>query len=276
MTRFLRLPLALGVLSWCTAKAGAEELQPFSLPEEPSLWDSPEFGSPDDPLMPGDTPPLAPESGATPTEAPAQPAVPPEPELVAPAVDAYLDVSFTDADFGALGYDDTTGGYRFIAGFQFEKFRYAGWALAPEVGYLRIGRPERELVEVDLDGPPTGYVVRKTTTETLDSTSLDFGVRASRPLAGALHGYARAGLQVYHAVDKAQVVFTYEPKPGFDPRDPEIAPTTSRTDVGTGAFLSLGLAVQLGPVPSLYIEYGTREFADDRIDIGALGVLMNF
>lgn len=202
-------------------------------------------------------------------------------ELQPPAIDAYFDVSFTRTDVGALGYDDTAGGYRFIAGFRLENVQAGAWSVAPEVGYFRIGKGELQQ-QAEFFGEISDYKRIRTDTFILDGSSLDFGARFSRELTAKTRVFARAGLGVTHVSRKQQTLDLWVPLPPLDPAScppggcalPTTTPST--TDVGLEPWGSAGVALQLGAVPWLYGEYGLRLLDGERIDTLAIGFLLDF
>lgn len=203
---------------------------------------------------------------------------PDEPDLTPPAIDGWFDISFTDADFDNLGFNQTAGGYRFIAGFHLESISTDRIGLAPEVGYFRIGNIE-EKTSVSVSNPPNfqGYIQTTTHTSSADATSLDFGVRVNFALATRLEAFLRTGLGFYHVSTEEQDSFDYTPiTPGGVPVPSSRGTTTSNTKTGTAPYAALGLAVKLGAIPSLYGEYGMRTIDGENISVIAVGFLLNF
>lgn len=205
-------------------------------------------------------------------------ATPDEPDLTPPAIDGWFDISFTDADFDNLGFDQTAGGYRFIAGFHLESISTDRFGLAPEVGYFRIGNID-EKTSTSVSNPPDfqGYIQTTTHTSSADATSLDFGVRVNFTLASRLEAFLRTGLGFYHVSTEDQDSFSYTPTiPGGVPIPSSRGTTASNTKTGTAPYAALGLAVKLGAIPSLYGEYGTRTIDGENISVIAVGFLLNF
>lgn len=203
---------------------------------------------------------------------------PDEPDLTPPAIDGWFDISFTDADFDNLGFNQTAGGYRFIAGFHLESISTDRFGLAPEVGYFRIGNID-EKVSTSVPNPPDfqGYIQTTTHTSLADATSLDFGVRVNFALASRLEAFLRTGLGFYHVSTEEQDSFSYTPiTPGGEPIPSSRGTTASNTNTGIAPYAALGLAVKLGAVPSLYGEYGTRAIDGENISVIAVGFLLNF
>ncbi|MFZ5756665.1 MAG: hypothetical protein ACOY3X_07155 [Pseudomonadota bacterium] len=204
-------------------------------------------------------------------------AIPAGPDYKPPRIDAYFDVAFTDSDIGSAGYSETPGGYRFIAGFRLEHFNHTRWSLAPEVGYLRIGRAMEESVTRTLNSPIQGYWNIRTEERKLDMSTLQFGVRSDYRLFGPVEAQVRAGAHFYHITDNRQITFSYEPGPLDPPPLPDdVQPNQSASDVGLDLFATIGLAVRLGTVPSLYIEYGSYNTDRGTVGVSALGFLLNF
>lgn len=201
-----------------------------------------------------------------------------KPDLTPPAIDAWFDISFTDSDFNALGFNETAGGYRFIAGFHLENFGNNRFGFAPEVGYFRLGSIE-EKTSVTVSNPPNfqGYIQTTTHTNSLDTSSLDFGVRVNVMIASRLDVFLRTGLGFYHASTEAQDSFSYTPITPGGPAIPSTQGTTSSsTETGTAPYAALGLTIKLGTVPSLYGEYGKRIIDGENISTIAVGFLLNF
>lgn len=215
--------------------------------------------------------------GFDPGAAAAPVAVPSTPDYPAPRIDAYIDLSISESDFDKLGYQDAVGGYRFLIGFRLEEVGGDKWTLAPEVGYLRIGKAEREDISFDDISEPQ-HRVTITDKHSLDVTALSFGGRFGwqfRPQAGEI--YARVGLHFYHALDRTQTTFTYEPKaPLIPPKSPVSTGSQSEVNVGLDLYAGLGFAWKLGKVPSLYAEYGTFVIERELVNTGSVGFLLNF
>lgn len=216
--------------------------------------------------------------GFDPGAATAPATAPPAPDYPAPKIDAYIDLSISESDFDKLGYQDAVGGYRFLIGFHLEEVGGDKWTLAPEVGYLRIGKAERDDISFDDISEPQ-YYVTITDKHSLDVTALSFGGRIGwqlrRPQAGEI--YARAGLHFYHALDRTQTTFTYEPKaPLIPPKSPTSTGSQSEVNVGLDLYAGLGFAWKLGKVPSLYAEYGTFVIESELVNTGSIGFLLNF
>ncbi|MFP5383890.1 MAG: LysM peptidoglycan-binding domain-containing protein [Gammaproteobacteria bacterium] len=201
-----------------------------------------------------------------------------EPDLTPPAIDGWFDISFTDADFDNLGFNQTAGGYRFIAGFHLESISTDRIGLAPEVGYFRIGNID-EKTSTSVSNPPDfqGYIQTTTHTSSADATSLDFGVRVNFALARRLEAFLRTGVGFYHLSTEEQDSFSYTPiTPGGAPIPSSRSTTASNTQTGIAPYAALGLAVKLGTIPSLYGEYGTRAIDGENISVIAVGFLLNF
>ena len=206
-----------------------------------------------------------------------------EEELMPPAVDAYVDISFTGADIDEPGFDDTARGYRIIAGFRLLDVAPGGWSVAPEIGYWRLGRSER-VEQALFPNSPLGFDRLQTDTYTLNATALDFGARFDRRLLPRLDAYARTGLAVTHVQRKREVLNTYLPRDVTPPDEcPVFAPTcslnnpeASTTEVSIDPWLGLGLALELGIVPSLYGEYNLRTVDGQSTAAWAVGFLLNF
>jgi hypothetical protein len=246
-----------------TANGG--ELMPFETPEEEIQWDKidlDEFNSALPTLSP-DTP--VPE---------VQPPVDNRPDWPPPKIDAYLDTSFSNADFASLGYRDTVSGYRFIAGFAMATPALGRWSVAAEFGYNRIGRAERSIVTVDDSAP--NYTVTRTEMLDLDLSSLDFGGRVGYRMTSRLEAYTRAGMHFYHTSEKSQTRFDFEEKNLNPPRPSDLQQPASTSTASVGAFGTVGLALKAGSVPSFYAEYTTRDISGDVVDAINFGVLMNF
>lgn len=254
---------ALLLLSAPLAASG-RELMPFETPEEEIQWDKielDEFNSALPALVP-DTP----EPEAKPVDN--------RPDWPAPKIDAYLDTSFSSADFAGIGYDETASGYRFIAGFALATPALGRWSVAAEFGYNRIGRAERSLVSVDDSAP--NYTVTRTDMLDIDLSSLDFGGRVGYRVAPRLETYTRAGMHFYHTSEKSQTRFDFEEKNLNPPRPSDLQQPASTSTASVGAFVTLGLALKAGSVPSFYAEYTTRDISGDLVDAVNFGVLMNF
>lgn len=201
-----------------------------------------------------------------------------EPELEPPAIDAWIDASFSDSAMQLAGVSDDVGGYRFVASFLLEKLAANGLAFSPEVGYSRIGRGE-DVNTTAVSRPPgfPNHAQTRTDTLTADITSLDFGVRAGWRGRQPLEPFARAGLSFYHLASSRQVVFTYETlDPDFEDISPDTRPTSSSTDAGVAPYLSIGLALHLGKVPAVYAEFQYRSIEGEPLETAAVGFLLNF
>lgn len=260
------------------APAGAEEFMPFDIPDEASPFDSPGF----DTSLPEFTEPepAVPAVPQATTETAPPPAAPADtgPPLMAPKIDAYVDVSFNDSDLSAIGYAATPSGYRFVVGFIFQELGNERWTIAPEAGYFRIDTAEQDNVTVDRNSPSLPqYIV--TTTHRLSSeiASLDFGGRFGFKINDRTLMYARTGLGFYHRADTQETTRAYEPKNlGTAPRDSDILPPDSFSNAGVAPYGTLGIAIMLGQVPSVYVEYGSRRIEGELLNTTSLGLLLNF
>lgn len=243
---------------------------PFDTPFSAPFGTLPATDSPYDPnLKPDFDAPMAPVAETPPASA--------GPDYQPPAIDAYVDLAFTDGDLSHYGFDDTPGGYRFIVGFRLEKSPFANLTIAPEIGYLRIGKAEDQTVTRTNNMPIPQYVNVRTTTDHFDVSTLQFGLRAAYHLAGPLDAYVRTGVHFYHLAESSQVVLSYEPiPPNTTPRPDDVQTSSSRAKVGTGAFGAVGYALSLGQVPSLQLEYGLYEFDGKPIGVFSFGALLNF
>ncbi len=197
---------------------------------------------------------------------------------MAPKIDAYVDVSFNDSDLSALGYAATPSGYRFVVGFIFQELGNERWTIAPEAGYFRINPAEQDNVTVERNSPSLPqYIV--TTTHHLSSeiASLDFGGRFGLQTNRWVSAYARAGLGFYHRAETQETTRAYEPKNlGTAPRNSDFLPPDSFSKAGIAPYGTLGIAVLLGQVPSVYVEYGSRRIAGELLNTTSLGLLLNF
>lgn len=239
----------------------AGELMPFEIPEEEVQWDQVDI----------------PEFNTALPEPPPEPAKPvdPGPDWPAPAIDAYVDVSFSDARFNSLGYSEEPGGYRFVVGFRLDRPGDVRWSFAPEFGYSRIGRAERKDVSVYNNIP--GYTTTETVTHNIDLSALDFGARVGYRILPHLDVYGRGGMQFYHISSKTQTTLDFTPLAGVTlPRPREVQRPASTADAKLDLFGTLGVSLQLGDVPSFYVEYGARQVAGELVSIGSMGVLLNF
>lgn len=247
--------------------AAAGELMPFEVPEEEVQWDQIEL----DEFKVDPTLPVA--------ETPAS-VVEPGPDWPAPAIDAYFDIAFADADFAPLGYPQTQGGYRFIVGFRFDGLLGKHWTVAPEFGYTRIGLAERKQVSVDNTDP--NYTITTTDKFNTDLSALDFGARLGRLFmvnsGSAIRPeiYARAGLQFYHSADKTQRTLDFTPKNSNPVRPSQVQQPASVADAKVDLYGAVGASLQLGKVPSIYAEYAARRIAGEFIEVTSVGVLLNF
>jgi len=259
----LRFLPALLLLS-APLSASGRELMPFETPEEEIQWDKIElddFNSALPALVPD-----APDPDAKPVDN--------RPDWPAPKIDAYLDTSFSNADFAGIGYQEATSGYRFIAGFAMATPALGRWSVAAEFGYNRIGRAERSIVTVDDSAP--NYTVTRTDMLDIDLSSLDFGGRVGYRLAPRVESYARAGMHFYHTAEKSQTRFDFEEKNLNPPRPSDLQQPASTSTASVGAFVTLGAALKVGTVPSFYAEYTTRDISGDLVTAINFGVLMNF
>lgn len=236
---------------------------PFEVPEEPIPWDELKF---DD------------INAASPDSAPliAEKPVDNRPDWQPPPLDAYVDVSMGSADFSNVGYTDAQGGYRLTVGFLFGGVGGNRYSIAPEIGYTRIGRALRQQVTVDTTDPQ--YTVTQTDMFSKDLSSLDFGVRAGLNLAPRTSLFARAGVQIYHVSDKILSTLAFTPKPasGAPPRDPQSQRPSTASDSRLGGFVSAGVALKVGQVPTVYGELMARQVEGTVVQTGAIGVLLNF
>lgn len=213
--------------------------------------------------------------GFDPGAATAPATVPPAPDYPAPKIDAYIDLSISESDFDELAYLDAVDGYRLLIGFRLEEVGGDKWTLAPEVGYLRIGKAERDYVSFDAISD-SQYYVTITDNHSLDVTALSFGGRIGWRLQRA-EPYLRAGVHFYHALDRTQATFTYEPKaPLIPPKSPTSTDSQSEVSVGLNLYAGVGFAWSLGKVPSLYAEYGTYVIENEIVGTGSVGFLLNF
>ncbi len=256
--------------------AVAEELQPFDAPIEEG-WSGPSpLDDPSAPLPEFNTslPVFEDAAASGPVEqASGQ-------DYAPPAIDAYVDLAFTNSTFDALGFNDGSGGYRFMAGWILESASKGRWRLGPEVGYSRMGTTERETVTVDRNLTRPGYNTTRTDLVELDASALDFGARAGYTLSARIEGYLRGGLGFYHSARSEQTTRTYTPNESCPLPCPALPPDTqlanSTTDSGLSPFIAGGINVRLGDVPSVYFEYGVRRFDQEQVDTGAIGFLLNF
>lgn len=201
---------------------------------------------------------------------------PSPPDYPAPKIDAYVDLSISESDFGKLGYDDNVAGYRLLFGFRLEEVGGGKWTLAPEVGYLRIGKAERDDISTDAISD-SEYYLTITDNHTLDATALSFGGRIGWLPHPRVEPYLRAGLHFYHALDRIETTFSYEPKAPLIPPKPQTTTSSqSEVNVGLDIYASLGFAWRLGKVPSLYAEYGAFAIENEVVTTGAVGFLLNF
>lgn len=253
----------------------------LALAAEPAPFDAP-FEAPDD----GNTAVFDPEFDASLPDI-AQPAAPSEmpspdrPDYPPPRVDGYLDVAFTNNDFSNLGFSETPGGYRLVAGFRLEELSSEHWLIAPEFGYLRIGKAETSSSVFDTNITRPGYNTTRTDISTLDATSLDLGVRVDRLLTPRFAAFLRGGIGFYHLSRNEDVNRSYVANnPGTEggPFDgvTESLLSASASTSGFGPYAGLGLSVQLGQVPALYLEYSIRDLDGERLGSTALGVTLNF
>ncbi len=251
---------------------------PFEVPFDPA-FDATPF--PDIPAAPAPTSaPVTgtPAAGGAVVNGPLATAQPVDikPDYVAPAIDAYVDLAFTDSNFSDFGLDETPGGYRLTIGFRLKDVGSGAWNLAPELGYFRAGKAEKDTITID----PllrAGYITTQTDTFSTDISSLDFGARFSKTLFTRVDGHARAGIGFYHLTNQHKVEYSYTPKPGITEELPPYAlPTLSTTDTGIAPFVALGLAVNLTHALQLYAEYGTRLINSNQLNAGAIGLLLDF
>lgn len=235
---------------------------PFEIPEEAVQWDQielEEFNT-NLPVLETETKPQTPVDTG--------------PDWPAPAIDAYVDTSFSQADFNSLNYPETPGGYRFIAGFRLDTPRLVQWTAALEFGYSRIGHAERKIVTID--DSASNYRVTRTDTYNIDLSALDFGTRIGYRLLPRIEIYGRGGMQFYHVANKAQSKLDFTPKNGSADRPSDLQQPASTSDAKVDLFGTVGTAFSLGKVPSLYVEYGTRNIGGDMVNVGSVGILLNF
>lgn len=261
--RHLLRTIPLFLLLSVPFSASGRELMPFETPEEEIQWDKIELEEFNTAL-----PPLAVE-----TPAPEKP-VDNRPDWPAPKIDAYLDTSFSNADFAGIGYQEEPSGYRFIAGFRMDTPALGNWSAAAEFGYNRIGRAERSIVTVDDSAP--NYTVTRTDMYNIDLSSLDFGARVGYALMQRLEVYTRAGMHFYHTAEKSQTRFDFAEKNLNPPRPSDLQQPASTSKASVGGYGTLGMAVRIGSVPSFYVEYGIRQMSSDTVDAVNFGVLLNF
>lgn len=275
-----------------TVAPAAEPMQEEAPSQPSSLFDTP-FDAPVDtpfevPFDPAFDATPFPDIPATPASAPAtnsaatgSPLATPQPvgsgpDYVAPAIDAYVDLALTDGDFSHFGFDETPRGYRLTIGFRLKDVGNGAWSLAPEFSYFRFGKAENDIVTVD----PllrAGYITTQTDTFSTDITSLDFGARFSKTLFTRIDGHARAGIGLYHLTKQHRTEYSYTPKPGITEELPPYAlPTLSTTDTGIAPFVALGLAVNITRTLQVHVEYGTRLINSNPLNIGAIGLLLDF
>lgn len=257
------LVISLGIAIGTPLPAVAGELMPFEIPEEEVQWDKIDLEEFNTSLPTIDTTPQ--------TE---KPAPPPGPDWPPPAIDAYVDASFSDTDVANLGYSETPGGYRFIAGFRLDTPRFGDWSVAGEFGYTRLGRAERKTVNPVI---PTGsWDLQTTDTFTTDLSAIDFGTRIGYTVLPRIEVFARGGMQFYHVADKTVTFFD------FTPKNNQVAPAdytdrpASVSDAKVNVYGSLGTAIRLGKVPQIYAEYGARGVSGGTIYTGNVGFLLNF
>lgn len=269
VTRF-RLTCLAGALAGVLPVIAVAEQMPWEEApvDEPSLWNDPTFDG---------TSTAVPDAGAEDTAPPATP-VDTGPDIPAPKVDAYFDVSFNDSDLDAFGYASSSSGYRFVAGFEFQELGSERVTVAPEVGYYRMNTAERNAVTVDANNSslPT-YIVTTTRRYTTDISSLDFGARFGFRFNDRISAFARAGLGFFHLADKLETMRSYTPKPGNPtPKADDFLLPDSSSEAGISPYLALGASFMLGPVPTVYVEYGTRRIDGELVNSASLGFLLNF
>lgn len=240
----------------------AGELMPFEIPEEEIQWDQVELNefNASLPILDRELPPKPVDN---------------RPDWPAPAIDAYLDTSFSQSDFNELGFSDSSGGYRFIAGFRMDTPALGLWSVAAEFGYNRIGRAERSVVTVDDSSPQ--FTKTQTDTYKTDLSSLDFGTRIGYRISPLLELYGRGGMQFYHVANKNQTRLDFTPK-NNNPNPPTSGPLppSSLSRAKANVFGTGGIALKLGKVPYVYAEYGARNISGKLVSAGSVGVLMNF
>ena len=102
-------------------------------------------------------------------------------------------------------------------------------------------------------------------------------VRGGYLLASKLEAFGRAGMHFYHIARQDQTTLSYTPRPpNTTPRADDVQPTFSISEVGTDYYISAGLAIKLGTVPSLYAEYGAYSMGSENITTTSIGFLLNF
>lgn len=267
------------------ADAGNSTATPAAAPPagSPATGDTAPFDVPAEIPPPGqipsgDIPPFDPNFDATlPTIPESVPAAATGPDYKAPAVDAYVDLSFTDSDASNFTFRNSTGGYRFLVGFLLEKPLFGKLRVAPEVGYLRMGRAHDETTTVTPNVPIPQYDNIRTDLRELDMSTLQFDLRGGYTLFGPVEVYARAGVHFYHLAHKSQTVLSYTPiPPNTTARDTDYQQTVSSTDVGSDLFGAVGIACSVGQVPSLFVEYGRYSLGGTSVNVVAFGALLNF
>lgn len=267
----LAVALALPVF----ASAG-EEFKPFDIPEEMGPLDS----APVDSSLPEFVEPAPGAPGGTTSAAETAPLPVPVdtgPPILAPPVDAYIDLSLNNSSLNNLGYGDQPGGYRFIVGMIFEQFSNARFTMAPEVGYVRIGLAEETTTTTTRNAPIPQYDNIKKEKHSIDLSTLTFGLRSGYQVTGQLEAFGRAGMHFYHGASQQQTTWSYVPVLSTTPeRSDDVQPSFSTADVGTDYYLSGGLAWKIGPVPSVYAEYQVIALGGSTIATTSLGFLLNF
>lgn len=228
----------------------------------------------------GDTPAAdaaAPASPAASSAAVPAAAVAAEPELLPPDVDAYIDISLGDADYGDYGYDDNGGAYRLLAGWILPADDPAGTRWSAEVSYSQLGSVEDDRLSfgrVTLGGRL--YDVTTTDTYSLEASSLGFGLRASRAF-GIVEPFARLGTHYYHVTEKRERMRTFTAvTPNSPPQKPQQDPSSSESEVGLALYGAAGIGVKTGEVATVYGEYSALAMAGETVAVARLGLLANF
>lgn len=279
--------IALSILL-STAALALESTTTKAPQEDESLFDTP-FEVPFDPAF--DVSPLPDFRDIAPSTRPAAPAdqaadaalaaptpVDTGPDYSPPAIDAYVDVSLNSNDLGNFGFNETTGSYRLIIGFRLKDVGDKTWSLAPEFGYFRAGKAAQDVINIDNNSTTLpGYIITQTDTYSMDTTSLDFGLRFSRILRPHLHGHVRAGVGFYHLTQQQKTNRSYTRKVGTtEERPDDTLPTITTIDTGIAPFISLGMGVDLSTRFHAYAEYGTRIINSNLLNTGAIGLLFDF
>lgn len=271
--RYLAAALAMGIGLLATLPAVAAEGEGATTTDAPP---GAPFGVPasgEQPFDPNFNPGL--DSGLP--DIPQVVGAPATPDYKPPAIDAYVDLALTHSDVSKFTFSDTATGYRLIAGFMLDTPVFDQLHVAPEVGYLHIGRAHDQQSTSVNNQPIPQYVNTTTITRTVDMSTLQFDIRGSYPLGASVDGYARVGMHFYHLARLTETVLTYTPiAPNTTPRDADPQQASSGADIGIKPFGVVGLSIRLGKVPSLYAEYGTYQLGGSDLNVAAFGFLLNF